>query len=41
MWRCRETSGKLDMEAERRIRTPEEMAAEATELRKAMAAFDQ
>ena len=38
----REASGeKLDMEAERRLRTPEEMATEARELRKAMADFDQ
>ncbi len=38
----REASGqKLDMEAERRLRSPEEMSAEAAELRKAMSAFDQ
>jgi len=29
------------MEAERRLRTPEEMAAEATELRQAMDSFTQ
>lgn len=32
---------KLDMEAERRLRTPEEMAAEAAELRQAMASAHQ
>ena len=36
----RATAGeKLDMEAERRIRSPEEMSAEATQLRQAMADF--
>ena len=38
----RDTAGeKLDMEAERRIRSPEEMSAEATQLRQAMADFKQ
>lgn len=41
-YRPREASGqKLDMEAERRLRSTEEMSAEAAQLRKAMSAFTQ
>jgi hypothetical protein len=30
---CRRSGEKLDLDAQRRVRTPEEMAAEAAELR--------